>query len=174
MVARRLHVTGASGSGTTTVGRAVATRLGLAHVDADDLFWLPTVPPYLAKRDRDERLRAALTLVEQHGALVWSGSIVGWGEVLEDAFDAIVYLRTPTDVRLRRLEARELVETGRPADPEFLAWAARYDDGGLDVRSSALHEHWLAERRCPVLRLAGDADLDAEVALVLRFVTDPT
>jgi len=34
----RVHIVGASGSGTTTLGRALATQLGCPHVDTDDVF----------------------------------------------------------------------------------------------------------------------------------------
>ena len=41
----RIHILGASGSGTTTLGRALAERLQCPHFDADDYFWVPTDPP---------------------------------------------------------------------------------------------------------------------------------
>ena len=39
---------------------------------------------------------------------------------------------------------------------EFLEWAGRYDAGGLEMRSRAFHEAWLATLSCPVVRLEGD------------------
>jgi hypothetical protein len=51
----RIHVVGASGSGTTTLGRALAKRLGCRHLDTDDVFWLPSDPPFRYVRDRGER-----------------------------------------------------------------------------------------------------------------------
>ena len=53
----RLLVTGASGSGTTTLGRALATDWAVPHADVDDYFWLPTSPAYVDKRPVDDRLR---------------------------------------------------------------------------------------------------------------------
>jgi Shikimate kinase len=41
----RIHILGASGSGTTTLGRALAERLQYPHFDTDDSFWVPTDPP---------------------------------------------------------------------------------------------------------------------------------
>jgi adenylate kinase family enzyme len=42
----RVLITGASGSGTTTLGRALAARLGFAFLDADDYYWLPSDLPF--------------------------------------------------------------------------------------------------------------------------------
>src|SRR2546425_10734807 len=58
----RIHIVGASGSGTTSLAIEMATRYGHRHLDTDDYFWLPTIPPYREKRPREERpalLRAA-------------------------------------------------------------------------------------------------------------------
>jgi len=43
---KRIHLMGASGSGTTTLGRALAQRLGCPHFDTDHYFWFPTAPPF--------------------------------------------------------------------------------------------------------------------------------
>ncbi len=56
----RIHITGASGSGTTTLGRALAAELSCPHFDSDDYFWLPTDPPYTTQRDSEERNRRLL------------------------------------------------------------------------------------------------------------------
>jgi hypothetical protein len=46
-VANRIHIFGASGSGTTTLGAAIADRYGYAHLDVDQYFWMPTDPPFI-------------------------------------------------------------------------------------------------------------------------------
>jgi adenylate kinase family enzyme len=163
-----VHLIGASGSGTSTLGRAVADATGWRLLDADDFYWLPTVPPYRLKRDRPDRIARLAQAFEDavSGGVVLAGSVVGWGDDVVDACDLIVYLTVPTSVRLVRLREREVREVGA-VDEEFLAWASRYDDGGLDVRSRALHEHWLERRRPAVLRVEGTPPLDESLRLVL-------
>ncbi len=51
-----IFIFGASGSGTTTLGRALSEAMRLRHMDTDDYFWLPTDPKYTAKRPAAERL----------------------------------------------------------------------------------------------------------------------
>lgn len=152
MGASRIHITGASGSGTTTLGRALADHLGFRALDGDDYFWLPTSPPYRTKRDADERTQ--LLVADLQPPFVLTGSVVGWGQAIEDAFDLIVLLTVPTDIRLQRLRLREMVEVGQ-VDDDFMAYAAAYDDGGLDIRSRTRQQLWIAARTCPVLRLDG-------------------
>ena len=98
----RLHITGASGSGTTTLGAALAATLGCPHHDTDDFYWLPTDPPYREERDPAERLRLLETALGSAPAWLLSGSIGGWGEPLTPLFDAVVFLTAPTDMRIER------------------------------------------------------------------------
>lgn len=44
-----IHIYGASGSGTSTLGRLISEQLGYTFMDTDDYFWLPTNPKYIKK-----------------------------------------------------------------------------------------------------------------------------
>ena len=171
MVSERIHITGGSGSGTTTLGRALARALDVPHFDSDTYYWIPTVPPYRIKRDipgRDARMAEDLTA---HDGWIWSGSAVSWEGVPTERITACVLLTLPPDIRLARLRKREIERGCDPAAlEEFMAWAARYDEGGLDVRSRALQEQWMSTLACPVLRLDGDLSVEARVDAVLDFV----
>jgi adenylate kinase family enzyme len=177
----RIHVLGASGSGTTTLGRVLAGALAVPHHDTDDYFWLPTDPPFAEARPAGERLALMGALFVPRPAWVLSGSLVGWGDELIPFFDLVVFLRTATRDRIERLRRREAtrygVEATAPGGPNhertaaFLEWAAGYDDGDLAGRSLRRHEAWLAALPCPVLRLDGrrpTAELAAAVMARLR------
>lgn len=51
-----------------------------------------------------------------------------------------------------------------------LSWAAAYEDGGLDIRSRALHESWLATLPCRVVRLEGDKPVAEHVVRLLTVM----
>jgi adenylate kinase family enzyme len=162
----RILVTGAAGSGTSTLGRAVAAAIDASFVDADDLYWLPTHPPFKEKRDPDHRAALLRERLTTAGPVVVAGSIYGWGAELEDAFDLVVFLFAPAPVRVERLRKRELQQLGR-VDEAFIAWAAQYDEGTLPGRSLARHLAWLDSRPCPVLRLSGTDSIENLCSAVL-------
>lgn len=170
----RIHIPGASGSGTTTLAAAVAGAHGHHHLDTDDFYWLPTDPPYQTPRPRDARLALLSGALAASPAWVLSGSLCGWGDPLIPRFELIVFLTVPTDVRMQRLRAREVTRYGHGAiapggqlhhaHVAFLEWAARYDDGDASLRSRALHDAWLDAISVPVLRLDGDRPVAAQLA----------
>ncbi|ETX02276.1 MAG: hypothetical protein ETSY1_04195, partial [Candidatus Entotheonella factor] len=84
---KRIHLLGASGSGTTTLGRALVERLNCPHFDTDDYFWLPTDPPFTHKRDTPWRQQRLMDDLTTHDAWVLSGSLCGWGDVAIPLFE---------------------------------------------------------------------------------------
>lgn len=166
-----IHITGASGAGTSTLGAALAEALGGTRIEADDHYWLPTDPPYTQKRPPPERLAGLLAALDAHPVAVLAGSVVGWGAALEDRFDLVVFLTLDTALRIARLRQRETALLGH-ADPAFLAWAAQYDEGPVVGRSLNKHRAWLAERPCPVLELDGDLSVaQRRDAVLARLAT---
>ena len=175
----RVHILGASGSGTTTLGRALASHLGSTHLDTDDFFWEPTDPPY--QRPREVALRQGVLgqALDAQAAWVLSGSLCGWGDLFVPRFDCVIFLRLPPSTRLARLRMREQLRYGsaaiapggdmHEAHVAFMAWASRYDEGDLGVRSLRLHEAWLAALPCPVLRIEGEPPREESLARVAAF-----
>jgi adenylate kinase family enzyme len=180
MRTRRIHVMGGSGSGVTTLGRALADALALPQHDSDDYFWLPTTPPYRQQRDVSERLRLMEAMFLPRADWVLSGSLAGWGDPIMAKFDLVVFLRTPREIRLARLRAREATHFGadvvaqggwRHDETEaFIEWASHYEDGGREGRNLQKHLAWLAKLPCPVLRLDGSRPLPDLVAEVCRAI----
>jgi adenylate kinase family enzyme len=170
-----MHILGASGSGTTTLGRRLAGDLGCRHFDTDDSFWQPTDPPYQTPRPREERQRRLGESLHGNPDWVLSGSLCGWGDIFIPLFELVVFLLVPTAERVRRVRLREIERYGAAVAPggalhdkhvAFVAWVARYDAASATERSRALHEEWLAKMPCPVLRLDGVRPVEIAVAAI--------
>jgi len=141
---------------------------------------MPTSPPYRETRPQEERLTLLRQAFLESDAWVLSGSLCGWGDSLIPQFELVVFLAVPTAVRLTRLRAREIARYGEQAiapggelaEPhlEFLDWAGRYDTGGLEMRSRALHEAWLATLPCAILRLEGELSVADQLVQIGRDV----
>jgi hypothetical protein len=134
-MARRIHVMGASGSGTSTLARGLANAFDSQAFDTDDFtsWGTPILPRLthvvflvlpgakrLARLRKRERLRADPELT-----------------------------RTPE---------------WQAANAGFLDWAMSYDDPGFRGRSRAAHERWLDGLAIPVIRIDASAPADKVLA----------
>ena len=172
----RVHILGASGSGTTTLGAALAVRLGVVHLDTDEFYWRPTIPKFESIRPRAERQALLGEALARPGGWVLSGSLCGWGDVFIPLFDLVVFIALPPEIRMARLAEREAGRYGAAAIAPggahhdkyeaFMAWAAAYETGGVE-RNRAMHETWLAALGCRVLRLTTNAPVADHVAHVV-------
>lgn len=182
----RLHIFGASGSGVTTLGRALATDWSVPCHDTDDYYWLPTEPAFQEKRGVPERVALMEKLFLSRSAWVLSGSLISWGAPLVPYFEAVVFVSLNAEIRLSRLKARESARYGKLAiEPggsrhkafqDFMAWNAKYEDPDFTGRSRASHEAWIANLSCPAIRVDSEQsvrDLVAKVTSELSLLGDP-
>jgi len=174
----RIHVFGASGSGTTTLGAAVASALGARFLDTDAYYWVATDPPFTTKRDPAERIAGIERDIAGHDAWVLAGSLCSWGDPLLPRFTLAVFLVLDPEARMARLIARERARYGQRILPggdmhaqhvAFVEWARSYEHARAPVRSLALHERWSAQLPCRVLRLDPSRPVDALCEAVVAY-----
>lgn len=72
--ARYILITGAAGTGTTTLADVLAKELSATHLEADDFLWLPSNPPYLHLADKTLRGKRLLHEMRAHDRAVVAGS----------------------------------------------------------------------------------------------------
>lgn len=160
-----IHIFGASGSGTTTLGKYLSEMLGFKFMDTDDYFWMPTDPKYTIKRPIEERIRLMLDDINSNENVVISGSLVDWGDELIPYFTLAIRLETKSSIRIARLKKREKEAFGDRIEiggdmykthMDFIEWAKKYDTAGMEMRSKIKHDEWQKLLHCKLMQLDGN------------------
>ncbi|WP_342648437.1 AAA family ATPase [Mucilaginibacter sp. CSA2-8R] len=171
----KIHIMGASGAGSTTLGKALSERWKHPYFDTDDYFWLSSAMPFTQRRAAEERNRFLKDDLQKHKDVIVGGSLVNWGDEWKTYFNLVVFLYLPPAIRLQRLMEREVERYGTAIfdNPEraalyqqFLTWATGYDDNTTHGRTLNTHRNWLSALDCPVLEIEGDTTIDERVNLV--------
>ncbi|MCR6095231.1 hypothetical protein HXA31_12655 [Salipaludibacillus agaradhaerens] len=172
----KINIIGASGAGTTTLGSSLSKVLPHTHFDSDNYFW---ETKFTKQRDVAESIRRLEKDVSLSESWILSGGVLGWGDNFKSYFDLVIFLWIPQDIRLERLKQREFQRYGHEIlaggskfeqSKAFLEWASLYDSAGMEVKSKMLHEHWMADLSCPVLKIEGDYSVNERVDMVLDYL----
>ena len=164
-----IHIYGASGSGTSTLGRKISDELGYRFMDTDDYFWLPTNPKYTTPRSKEERLALMRQDILENDNVVIAGALTDWGDELIPLFTLAIRLVTDVEIRIERIKKREQEKFGDRIAPngdmyqqhiEFIRWARKYDTAGVNMRSKAKHDEWQKLLPCRQIVLDGADDLE--------------
>ena len=175
----RIHLFGASGSGVTTLGKALSDKINFPYFDSDEYFWLKTDPPFTQRRPTTERNELIRSHLDQHDRWILGGSIINWPSTIFPTFDLIVFCWLPPEIRIARLQHREFERYGAQIhdDPErakqyqeFIEWARDYDAcTGIANRNIKAHEAWLhTQPKESILELRGDASVDQRLHDILE------
>ena len=176
----RVHILGASGSGTSTLASNLSERIKLKHLDTDDYYWKVTEVPFTEKNSVQTRLDRIREDIEHERNWVLSGSICSWGEPLIEHFTHVVFLWIPWNLRKERLQKRELERYGpddlavggrmHQVNSDFMDWASKYDTAGLEQRSRITHDNWIDElpSRIKVIRIEEAMTRDALTKKVIE------
>jgi len=173
-------VFGASGSGCTTLGRELARLLNFEHFDTDDYFFEHNNPPFTMKeRPLNERVSLLLPLLKNN--FVLSGCIREWDGAFDSMLSMAVFLITPTETRIERVENREFNRNGERIKlggdlyiqhRKFIEYIATYDNGGMEGRSLASQEAWANRLTCPIVRVDGALDWRTNAESIVGFFLD--
>ncbi len=173
---RGIIIFGSPGSGTTTLGRDVAKRLGFQHFDLDDYLWRwDTEIPFTVTRPREELIELLMGDISKFPHFVMSGSMDSYNMPFVPLFDLAVFNSAPVETRVERVNARELARFGERILPggdmfenhkNFLSCVCRYDTDGSPCRR--VHEQWAATLPCPVLHIDGTVAIAENVARIVE------
>lgn len=175
----KLLIFGASGSGTTTLGKEIKKKIGFMHLDVDDYYWQKTEPPFQEKIPLTERNKIFKADFHKFENVIVSGSMVSWGKEWETLFDLVIFIRLNNNERMKRLKKRETERYGEKLITDkkikqnsnaFLEWANQYEDSNFDGRSLKVHNDWIELLDCKILRIDGEMELKSKTKKVLTEI----
>lgn len=173
----KILIFGASGSGTTTLGKELEKKTGFVHLDVDDYYWKQTDPPFQEKLPLKKRNKNLKADFEKFANIIISGSMVSWGKEWETAFDLAIFIRLNNKERMKRLEKRETERYGKKLltdktiqqnSKAFLEWADQYENPNFNGRSLKVHNNWMELLSCKIFRIDGEMELNEKLEEILK------
>jgi uridine kinase len=119
--------------------------------------------------------------IKKHPSVVISGTIFSDRELFEPLLNMAIFISTPVDICAERVRAREHTRWGERILPggdmykatrfhgdfdNYLSNAQNYETADVSRFGRKLHEQWIADLTCPVLRVDGTVDLTINADLV--------
>lgn len=173
----RIYIIGASGTGKTTLAKALSAQLKIIHFDSDDYFHYPTDPPYQKERSPEDRAQLLSSDLKPHASWVLSGGAGTWIPAIEFDPTLIVFLYLTPDIRLKRVSDREHLLYGsriraggdmEKTHTDFMKWTAGYDDGTAEgTNTLPLHEAFISKAKS-LLRIDKSLSTTEQISLILK------
>ncbi len=175
----KILIFGASGAGTTTLGKELEKKTNFVHLDADDYYWKSTEPPFQEKMPLAIRNKNIITDFKKNENVIISGSMVSWGKEWERLFDLAIFIHLKNSIRMERLKKREIERYGNKLITDkqtqlnsiaFLEWAVKYEDLNFTGRSLKVHNEWIKLLNCNALRINGEMTLKDKTEKVIAEI----
>lgn len=150
---------GANGSGKTTLGRELARILSFKHMDHEDYAFEESDMPYAKERSSDDCINLMLVDIEKYRSFVLSAVTGDFGKEIESLYDLTVCIEVPLELRIERIEQREINKFGNRVREGGDMYDQRQKFRDFVASRSLLKiEQWAATLVCPVIRIDGIED----------------
>jgi len=164
-----IQLCGLNGCGKSTLGKALAQKLGYRFIDSEALFFSGT--DYTNPRSRKDAEALLAQEMAAYPNFVFTAVTGDYGTEAVAQYDYVILLEVPPEVRSQRIRQRS-----------FQKFGSRMLPGGdlheqeeaffkmAEARQEDYAEKWLGALGCPVLRVDGTRPVEENVLRILRFI----
>ena len=166
-----IQICGLNGCGKSTLGRALAERIGFHFIDNENLYFsgTNTDEPYRNPKSRTEVERLLMDEVFQHPNFVFSAVKGDYGKDIIPMYNYVVVIEVPKEIRSQRVRNRSFQKFGN----RMLMGGDLYDQEErffqtVASRSDEYVDNWLQTVKCPIIRVDGTKSIDENVKHIIR------
>ena len=164
-------VCGLNGCGKSTLGRALAKRLGYRFIDIEDLYFPKMNPDYLydSPRSHSDVKTLLISEIRAHENFVLAAVKADFGRDISTFFQYAVLLQVPKEIRMERVRNRSFQKFGSRMLPggdlyqqeeQFFRMAASKSEHDV--------EDWLRTLHCPVLPVDGRKSIEETITFIIK------
>jgi len=166
-------VCGLNGCGKSTLGRALAEKLGFYFVDNEDLYFPKTNPDYAysSPRTRKEVENLLFNEMKEHENFVFASVKGDYGEHIYPFFQYAVLIEVPKEIRIQRVRNRSFQKFG----DRMLIGGDLYEKEErffelIESRPENMVEEWIQALNCPIIRVDGTKSIEENVEFIMGKV----
>ena len=162
---------GLNGCGKSTLGRALAQKIGFHFIDNEELFFTRNAAdePYQNPRSRAEVEKLLMEEVRKHGDFVLAAVRGDYGKEILPLYRYTVLMEVPKEIRMERIRNRSFQKFGR----RMREGGELYEQEEAFFRTAASRPEdyaaaWTRTLDCPVLSVDGTRPVDENVEWIVR------
>ena len=164
-------VCGLNGCGKSTLGSALAKKIGFHFIDNEDLFFARTRidEPYANPRSHAQVEELLMREVKKHPDFVFAAVKGDYGKEIHQFYQYAVLIKVPKEVRWERVRNRSFQKFGS----RMLASGDLYEKEEAffemaAVRTDAYVEDWVQSLQCPVIRVDGMRPIEENISIIVQ------
>lgn len=166
-------ICGLNGCGKSTLGKAIAEKLGAQFIDSEDLFFVKTDAsyPYEVPRSREEAEQTLRNRVKHCKNFVLASVKGDYGEEVLPFYDYVVLMEVPKEIRRKRIRNRSFQKFGSrmlPGGDLYEKEQVFFDMA--ESRPESYVENWVETLKIPILRVDGRKTVEENTAYVLSQI----
>ena len=169
-----IMVCGLNGSGKSTIGKALADKLGFHFIDNEHLFFsrLSSDEPYINPRSHDEATNILMNEVRDNPNFVFAAVKGDYGREILPLYTHIVLIEVPKNIRMQRIRNRSYSKFGE----RMMAGGDLYEQeeqffNFAEARSEDCSHNWAQTLSCPILKIDGTKPIEENVSLIFYIIS---
>ena len=168
-----IQICGLNGCGKSTLGRALAEKIGFHFIDNENLYFARSQAndPYTNPRSQEEVERLLMNEVLEHPNFIFASVRGNYGKEIIPMYNYVVVIEVPKEIRSQRVRNRSFQKFGRrmlmggdlhqQEEAFFRIAESRHDD---------YVENWLQLVNCPIIRVDGTKKIEENLDYIIQII----